>query len=186
MALSPLEAKELAGRYGAAIVAAGGAEADGLARQASSLAEALRDKSLSAAMANPCVPRRAKAAVLAEVAGRLGVGKVMGHALAVLAESGRASIAPLVLADVAEKLASRDGSIAAVARAAWKLNPAEIKELEKALADRCGRPVRLEAKHDPSVIAGLEITVAGVRYDLTLAGSLARLKLDLADIRKDG
>lgn len=88
-----------------------------------------------------------------------------------------------LLPQIAEKLTQAswvklDPDLAQV-NAPIKLSHLQIKAIQIKLSHHFKRPIRVKAKLDPSIIAGLKISVAGKIIDATVDGRLQTMKEQL-------
>jgi F-type H+-transporting ATPase subunit delta len=63
----------------------------------------------------------------------------------------------------------------AVVASPGELSAATLEQIATAFSARYDRPVQAQAKHDPSLIAGVRVRVGDDVYDASVAGRLRRL-----------
>ncbi|MGL4206758.1 MAG: F0F1 ATP synthase subunit delta [Aeromonadaceae bacterium] len=93
----------------------------------------------------------------------------------VMAENGRLSVLPAVLAEFVALKSELDKQLDASVCSASPLSDADITKLKASLEKRYGRSVRLECSVDPSLMAGLVIKAGDEIIDATVRSKLNRL-----------
>ena len=138
----------------------------------------LQDDVLRAAFANPSVttPRRM------ELAQRLApeLRRETQNLLRLLIEHRRTSEMPAIRREF-ERMADEAAGIVNVAlTTAVDLSDAEQQRYERALADRLGKKVRMDYRHDPGLVAGATIQIGVRLIDGSVRTQLDRLRQRLA------
>ena len=138
----------------------------------------LQDDVLRAAFANPSVttPRRM------ELAQRLApeLRRETQNLLRLLIEHRRTSEMPAIRREF-ERMADQASGIVNVAlTTAVDLSDAEQQRYERALADRLGKKVRMDYRHDPGLVAGATIQIGDRLIDGSVRTQLDRLRQRLA------
>jgi len=138
----------------------------------------LQDDVLRAAFANPSVttPRRM------ELAQRLApeLRQETQNLLRLLIEHRRTSEMPAIRREF-ERMADEAAGIVNVAlTTAVELGDAEQQRYERALADRLGKKVRMDYRHDPGLVAGATIQIGDRLIDASVRTQLDRLRQRLA------
>jgi len=138
----------------------------------------LQDDVLRAAFANPSVttPRRM------ELAQRLApeLRRETQNLLRLLIEHRRTSEMPAIRREF-ERMADKAAGIVNVAlTTAVDLSDAEQQRYERALADRLGKKVRMDYRHDPGLVAGATIQIGDRLIDGSVRTQLDRLRQRLA------
>ena len=138
----------------------------------------LQDDVLRAAFANPSVttPRRM------ELAQRLApeLRRETQNLLRLLIEHRRTSEMPAIRREF-ERMADGAAGIVNVAlTTAIDLSDAEQQRYERALADRLGKKVRMDYRHDPGLVAGATIQIGDRLIDASVRTQLDRLRQRLA------
>jgi F-type H+-transporting ATPase subunit delta len=137
----------------------------------------LQDDVLRAAFANPAVttPRRM------ELARGLApeLRPETQNLLRLLIEHRRTSEMPAIRREF-ERMADEAAGIVNVAlTTAIELDEAEKRRYEKALADRLGKKVRMEYRHDPGLVAGATVQIGDRLIDGSVRTQLDRLRQQL-------
>ncbi|TMF89017.1 MAG: ATP synthase F1 subunit delta [Chloroflexi bacterium] len=138
----------------------------------------LQDDVLRAAFANPSVttPRRM------ELAQRLApeLRQETQNLLRLLIEHRRTSEMPAIRREF-ERMADEAAGIVNVAlTTAVDLSDAEQERYERVLADRLGKKVRMDYRHDPGLVAGATIQIGDRLIDGSVRTQLDRLRQRLA------
>ena len=138
----------------------------------------LQDDVLRAAFANPSVttPRRM------ELAQRLApeLRQETQNLLRLLIEHRRTSEMPAIRREF-ERMADEAAGIVNVAlTTAVDLSDAEQQRYERVLADRLGKKVRMDYRHDPGLVAGATIQIGDRLIDGSVRTQLDRLRQRLA------
>ena len=147
---------------------------DGWRRELTQLDALLEDDVLRAAFANPAVttPRRM------ELAQRLApeLRPETQNLLRLLIEHRRTSEMPAIRREF-ERMADEAAGIVNVALStAVELDDSERQRYERALADRLGKKVRMEYRHDPELVAGATVQIGDRLIDGSVRTQLDRLR----------
>ena len=150
---------------------------DGWRRELTQLDALLQDDVLRAAFANPAVttPRRM------ELAQRLApeLRPETQNLLRLLIEHRRSSEMPAIRREF-ERMADEAAGIVNVAlTTAVELDDSERKRYEGALAERLGKSVRMEYRHDPALVAGATVQIGDRLIDGSVRTQLDRLRQQL-------
>ena len=153
-------------------------ELDSWRQELAQLEALLQDDVLRAAFANPSVttPRRM------ELAQRLApeLRRETQNLLRLLIEHRRTSEMPAIRREF-ERMADKAAGIVNVAlTTAVDLSDAEQQRYERALADRLGKKVRMDYRHDPGLVAGATIQIGDRLIDGSVRTQLDRLRQRLA------
>ena len=147
---------------------------DGWRRELTQLDALLQDDVSRAAFANPAVttPRRM------ELAQRLApeLRPETQNLLRLLIEHRRTSEMPAIRREF-ERMADEAAGIVNVALStAVELDDSERQRYERALADRLGKKVRMEYRHDPELVAGATVQIGDRLIDGSVRTQLDRLR----------
>ena len=153
-------------------------ELDSWRQELAQLEALLQDDVLRAAFANPSVttPRRM------ELAQRLApeLRQETQNLLRLLIEHRRTSEMPAIRREF-ERMADEAAGIVNVAlTTAVDLSDAEQQRYERVLADRLGKKVRMDYRHDPGLVAGATIQIGDRLIDGSVRTQLDRLRQRLA------
>lgn len=98
---------------------------------------------------------------------------------ATLLKRGRIGLLPRVVDRFAELVDVRLNRVTAMVTSAVPLDAAQAENIQKGLAEYCGKTVRIEAHVDPDIIGGVLVRVGGKILDGSLRARLAQLKESL-------
>lgn len=144
-----------------------------LATLAATVAE---HRALERMILNPAIDARDKAAVIDEVADRLGCGTVARKLLAVLAGNERLDHLAAVAESLRRLVDDHLGVIDAEVTTPVPLSERDLADLTDKLAGVTGRTVRLRARTDPRLLGGLVTRIGDMIYDGSLLHQLARIR----------
>jgi|GEM_PF-3334919 len=122
---------------------------------------------------SPAVSDEEKQKTLSALCEKAGLGAFSQRFLSMLNRRGRLELLPQVLKEVETLQIEKRGGVIGELVSAVPLEAGVLSGITEALTKRVQKPVHLTTKVDPSVIAGIKVTVGGVTYDGT-----ARAKLD--------
>ncbi len=165
----------IARRYARAVVLAaeekGGANAvEALCDALKGLGDAFHDsEELRELLLNP-VFKSERAAILSEVAKKLGLSDQARALVQLLSERDRISILDEVVLEVEAIADEHAGRLRAHVSSAMELTDSQIKRIAAALEQRLGQPVVVSVEIDSELLGGLVCRVG----DLTLDNSLRR------------
>lgn len=154
-----------------------GQSAEQVAVQLDALAGTLaRFSGLEDLLRNPAIDSDRKAAVVDEIADRLGAGPIVRRFVGVLADNERLEHLRDVAAAYRTLVDQELGIINAEITTPQALDDAAQEELRRQLAAATGREVRLHTRIDPAVLGGLVTRIGDVLYDGSLRHQLARMR----------
>lgn len=134
---------------------------------------------LNAVLSGAGVNPESRKAILDDVLKAAGTTGLAKHLLELLVSRSRLSALPSVLEELQALLDQSQGVLAGEVRSAVELSAEEISVLEKAVAKRVGKKVRLAPEVDPSLLGGMVATVGGKTFDASLRSQLNRFKNEL-------
>ncbi len=133
-------------------------------------------KDLYTALTSPVVSKGDKAAIAEAVTAKLGFSKLASQFLALVARKGRGpAIEEIAETFSAVRLESEGATLGTVVSADL-LKKEDLEGLETAFTRKLGQKVVFKAAVDPSLLAGLKVTVSGVTYDGSLRSQLQTLR----------
>lgn len=135
---------------------------------------------------SPSVGVDDKRAVIDKICEKTGVGEMASAFLGVLVQSRRVGLLPKIARAFVEISGEMSGELAAVVQTARQLTGDQEIRLAEALATAFGKKVRLHQQVEPSLLAGVKVTVGDKVFDGSVLGRLERLKNSLAYSRNDG
>jgi F-type H+-transporting ATPase subunit delta len=162
------------------------------ARQIGTLEQALGELDVAAQVVNsspqflsflshPEIPAERKMRVLEHALGRV-VGETTLAFLAVLVRRGRQNLLQACVRELRVMVEDELGVIPAVATAAAEMEPSQNDRLRRALERLVGRRVELRTVVDPSVIAGVRVTLRDRVIDGTAQWNLQAMRQRLREL----
>lgn len=130
-------------------------------------------------LVNPLVPRDHQADVMVSIIAKMQGHEITRQFLAMLARQKRLSILPDIIELFAEWVATARGQIKAEIVSAAPLPAKELALVSERIGKAYGKQVKLEVRQDPALLGGLIVKVGSKQLDSSLAGKLARLKMEL-------
>ena len=135
-----------------------------------------QSKELRVALLGPATSAKEKNAVVEEISQRTGFNPLVRKFLGLLARKGRLAILKDILSALDRVRLEAEGGILAQAVSADPMTQKDVQELAEAFGKKLGKKVEFEVSTDPTLLAGLKITVNGVTYDGTLRSQLEQMK----------
>jgi F-type H+-transporting ATPase subunit delta len=108
--------------------------------------------------------------------GEAQLGSPYGNFLALLAEHGRLTLLPEVLAQFEQLRAEAERTLKVRVRSAAVMDAAQLERLQQALKSRFKREVDIEQQLDASLIGGAVIDAGDEVIDASLKGKLKRME----------
>ena len=128
---------------------------------------------------NPTLADEEKQKILKEFFVPLQFSPLVERFLSILARRNRLSLLPEILKAVEEIEIEKGGGLMGEIVSAIPLDQTVVTSIKDSLAKRLNKPVQLKQKVDPSLIAGMRVTVSGVTYDGSVQGKLSKLAANL-------
>lgn len=133
-------------------------------------------KELQTALFSPLTTAKEKVAVVQALAQQIAADPILAKFLLLLASKGRmAAIEEVGEEFSAARIASENGLQGRLV-AAEAIGDADVAALSQAFSKKLGKKVSFQVSTDPSLLAGVKVTVNGVTYDGTLKSQLERLR----------
>jgi F-type H+-transporting ATPase subunit delta len=163
--------------YQAAKEGDGSAESmDKLEADMKAFAEALKDPKIHNAILGPVISAKEKTALIDVVAQKVGFSKTLKNFLSLLAHRRRLSVF-LAVQDVFSSVRlAHEGGVEGSLVSAEAVSADDIEGMAKAFGKKLGKKVAFRVSTDPSLLAGMKVTVNGVTYDGSLRSQLAQLR----------
>ncbi len=169
---------EAAQRYAAAVfeLALDTGEVDTVETGLTALAKTIEGSDeLKRALASPLYKSEEKAAVLDDLAQKLGVPDLARRFVGVVAQNRRAGGIPGIARAFAERAARHRGASRVTARVAKPLTADQAMELESSISKSLGRAVSIDVEVDPSLIGGMQLKMGSRLIDASIKTKLNAL-----------
>jgi F-type H+-transporting ATPase subunit delta len=161
------------------------AEIDGVERELAQLEELLASsRDLRVALLAPITSLRAKSALVESLAEKAKFSKLVRQFLLLLVKKDRLQILRGLRSEFRVARLEADGGVMGSIVSAEPIGRDDEDTLVAAFAKKLGKKVAFETSVDPSLLAGMKVTVNGVTYDGSLKGQLSRLRRRLAQGRQ--
>ena len=128
---------------------------------------------------NPTVGDEDKQKVLKEFVSKTNVSVMAARFLSLLVKRNRMGLLPEIITEVKNIEIERKGGVVGELSSATALDAETLAGIGAALSKRLNKPVQLKQKTDPSLIAGMRVTIGGVTYDGSVKGKLDQLSGNL-------
>lgn len=133
-------------------------------------------KDLRDALTSPFVDGGRRAAMLDAVLRTAGAGEKTIRFLRLLQEHKRLELLPEIAASLPEAWNDKLGILTFEVSSVVPLTDSQKARLRKELEAAEGRPVRLSYRLDPSLVGGLSLKRGNIVYDVSVQGSLDRIR----------
>lgn len=117
-----------------------------------------------------------KAQVIEQLAKILAVDPALSSFLVLLANKRRLKYLPEIRDEFSSVRLSAEGGLVGKLVSAEPVGEADIESLAKTFCKKLGKKVFFRVSIDPSLLAGVKVTVNGVTYDGSLQSQLQRLR----------
>lgn len=145
-----------------------------------SLKAALADsRELRGVVASRVIGAEEKGKVLAAIAVKAKFSPTTRKFLGLLAQNGRGSALPAVIAAFERLSADQRGVVSAQVTTAAPLTAAQAKGVQAALRQSLGKNPEIETRVDPSILGGIKVQVGSRLFDASLRAKLDSLKFAL-------
>ena len=128
---------------------------------------------------NPTLGDEDKQKVLKEFVLKTKVGPISERFLSLLVKRNRLGLLPAILSEIELIEIEKNGGLMGELVSATPLDSGTVSGITSALSKRLNKPVQLKQKVDPSLIAGMRVTVSGVTYDGSVKGKFDKLSSNL-------
>lgn len=153
-----------------------------LSRELSDFTELLLShKQLFEALTYPFFPDEKKIQIIKDILAKKKFSQKMSRFILVLAENNRLELLPEIIEILPSRWHEKKGIFTYEVFSAVPLNEVQKKELEKKLESLEKGPVFLKFGIDPELIGGLYIRKGNLVYDISLRGSLSRMKEEIIE-----
>ena len=168
----------LAGRYAVALfdLASEAGNVSAVESDLDKLGAAIGESAdLAALIKNPEVSRADLGKAMGALASLLGLDKLTGNFLGVLAENRRLAELPAMIRAFAAIAAAQRGEVTAEVASAHPLSEDQVASLQEKLKAREGRTVKIRTSVDPDLLGGLVVTIGSKRIDSSIRTRLNSL-----------
>lgn len=150
---------------------------DSLQKQLDMLAVTVESsRELQIALNSPITTTKEKADIVQALAGKVGIQKLATNFLVLLGNKDRLSLLRPILDEFNSVRLLAEGGVPGRMVAAENMSEADVESLAKAFSKKLGKRVAFRVSTDPSLLAGVKVTVNGVTYDGTLRSQLQMLR----------
>jgi F-type H+-transporting ATPase subunit delta len=139
-----------------------------------SLMDSSRD--LKTVLDAPIASAREKVEIVEQLAGKLGLEPLLKQFFILLAKKERFPLIKEIRDALIVVRLEQEGGISGRLVAAEPMDETDIQTLAKAFGQKLGKKVAFRVSTDPSLLAGMKVTVNGVTYDGTLRSQLQKLR----------
>jgi F-type H+-transporting ATPase subunit delta len=129
-----------------------------------------------AAFLGPIATKKEKEALIREISKALGFSKITEQFMLLLASRGRLPLIREIRDAFASVRLVSEGGLLGKLVSAEEIGQADVESLSQAFAKKLGKRVAFRVSTDPSLLAGMKVTVNGVTYDGTLRSQLQQLR----------
>jgi len=138
---------------------------------------------LSALISSPLYSRDEQGGAIAAVAAALELSDTMQNTLSLMAAKRRLFVLPQLIVELREMIAEAKGEVTADVVSAKAMTKAQSETLAKALKERVGKTVKINATVDESLIGGLVVKVGSKMIDTSIRSKLAALQNTMKEAR---
>lgn len=116
------------------------------------------------------------------IADKAGIGRLTGNFLRLAAKNRRLFALPGMVKAFRDMAARHRGEVTAEVTSAHPLSDQHVADLKKALKDKLGKDVTLEARVNPALLGGLVVKVGSRMIDTSLRTRLMTVKTQLKEV----
>ena len=168
----------LAGRYAIALfeLARDEKQIDEVGASLARLREAVTESAdLRELISSPLIGREDQARAIGAVVGSLGLDRLTGNFVGVLAQNRRLSQIPAVIRNFNLLAARHRGEITAEVTSARPLDDDQVGQIKQQLRTRMGRDIAVELNVDPAILGGLVVKIGSQMIDSSIRTKLNTL-----------
>jgi F-type H+-transporting ATPase subunit delta len=137
-------------------------------------------RELQGVLDNPLIELAKREAILADIAGRVGLTGVGLNAIRFIAKRNRLGSLPGIARRLASLADEKQGVVRATVTSAGPLPDSFYERLVKELESATERKVAIDRKQDPSLIAGIVTRIGDNTIDGSVKGRLAEIERQLS------
>ena len=168
----------LAGRYAIALfeLARDEKQIDEVGASLARLRQAVTESAdLRELISSPLIGREDQARAIGAVVGSLGLDRLTGNFVGVLAQNRRLSQIPAVIRNFNLLAARHRGEITAEVTSARPLDDDQVAQIKQQLRTRMGRDIAVELNVDPAILGGLVVKIGSQMIDSSIRTKLNTL-----------
>jgi F-type H+-transporting ATPase subunit delta len=168
----------LAGRYAIALfeLARDEKQIDEVGASLARLRQAVTESAdLRELISSPLIGREDQARAIGAVVGSLGLDRLTGNFVGVLAQNRRLSQIPAVIRNFNLLAARHRGEITAEVTSARPLDDDQVGQIKQQLRTRMGRDIAVELNVDPAILGGLVVKIGSQMIDSSIRTKLNTL-----------
>jgi F-type H+-transporting ATPase subunit delta len=155
--------------------------------QLTRLAQLIEDTpELKSLLYNPCISRRFKDDLLADLSQRLRIGAMELNFVRILLEKGRLPQMPDIVALYEVLAEAAQNRLRVRVRSAFPLPPALQEEVRQRFAQYTSKEIVIDQELDPSLIGGMVAQMGSLVLDGSIRNELLRIKTDLVGDHRGG
>jgi F-type H+-transporting ATPase subunit delta len=128
------------------------------------------------ALLGPVATTKEKTAIIQGLSQQLKLSQLLTGFISLLAKKDRLSILTEVRDAFSSVRLEEEGGVAGTLVAAEPMEETDVSTLVKAFSHKLGKKVAFRVSTDPSLLAGMKVTVNGVTYDGSLRSQLQKLR----------
>jgi F-type H+-transporting ATPase subunit delta len=133
-------------------------------------------REMQVALHSPVTSAKEKEGVVKALADKAQASPLVSQFVVLLARKGRVSALREVREAFAEVRLQAEGGVSGRLDVAEPVGDADVAGLAQAFSRKLGKKVAFRVNVDPSLLAGMKVTVNGVTYDGTLRAQLQRMR----------
>lgn len=133
-------------------------------------------KELRVALLSPVTTAREKVKLIEDVAQKMNFSPIAKQFIALMGKKGRLTLLKEISDAFRTIRLTSEGGVPGRLVAADPLSESDINTLSKAFSQKLGKKVAFRVDTDPSLLAGIKVTVNGVTYDGTLRSQIQKLR----------
>ncbi|MBN20872.1 MAG: ATP synthase F1 subunit delta [Bdellovibrionaceae bacterium] len=134
------------------------------------------NKALKIGLLGPTGSSLEKMKVVEHIGAKANFPQLLTQFLMLLAKKGRLALTKDICVALKEVQLEHEGGVWGQLESADPLSVGEISELRESFGKQIGKKIEFDVTTNPSLLAGLKVTLAGVTYDGSLRAQLERLE----------
>jgi F-type H+-transporting ATPase subunit delta len=141
---------------------------------------------LKSLLYNPCISRRFKDDLLADLSQQLGIGAIELNFVRMLLEKGRLPQMPDIVALYEVLAEEAQNRLRVRVRSAFPLSPALQEEVRQRFTQYTSKEIVIDQELDPSLIGGMVAQMGSLVLDGSIRNELHRIKTELVGDHRGG